>query len=144
MTIAIATGADVLLLDEPLAALDPLARRDLLALLRSVSRETTILFASHIVGDLASVCDRLVVLAAGRVAYDASIAEAQRGHALRSPEAAAGADVVGVFDDRHGRAQALIRVASPGVDPSDAVELDDIVLGYLAGARDAAASGAVA
>ena len=71
LTIAIGTGADVLLLDEPLAALDPLARRDLLALLRSVSPDTTILFASHIVGDLASVCDRLVVLAAGRVAYDA-------------------------------------------------------------------------
>ena len=50
-----------------------------------MSRETTILFASHIVGDLASVCDRLIVLAAGRVAYDASIAEAQSGHALTSP-----------------------------------------------------------
>ena len=144
LTIAIATGADVLLLDEPLAALDPLARRDLLALLRSVSRETTILFASHIVGDLASVCDRLIVLAAGRVAYDASIADAQSSHALASPDAATGADIVGIFDDRHGRAQALIRVAGPSVDPSESVELDDIVLGYLAGARDAAGSGAVA
>jgi ABC-2 type transport system ATP-binding protein len=143
LTIAISTGADVLLLDEPLASLDPLARRDLLALLRSVSRETTILFASHIVGDLASVCDRLVVLAAGRVAYDASIAEAQSRHALTSPDAAAGADIVGIFDDRHGRAQALVRMAPSGVDPSDAVELDDIVLGYLAGARDAG-SGAAA
>jgi ABC-2 type transport system ATP-binding protein len=143
LTIAISTGADVLLLDEPLASLDPLARRDLLAQLRSASRETTILFASHIVGDLASVCDRLVVLAAGRVAYDASIAEAQSGHALASPETAAGADIVGVFDDRHGRAQALVRVERPGAEPSDAVELDDIVLGYLAGARDAG-SGAAA
>jgi ABC-2 type transport system ATP-binding protein len=140
LTIAIGTGADVLLLDEPLAALDPLARRDLLALLRSVSPETTILFASHIVGDLASVCDRLVVLAAGRVAYDASIAEAQSGHALASPDAATDADIVGIFDDRHGRAQALIRVTAPGAEPSDAVELDDIVLGYLAGARDAGAA----
>jgi ABC-2 type transport system ATP-binding protein len=152
LTIAIATGADVLLLDEPLAALDPLARRGLLALLRSVSRDTTILFASHIVGDLASVCDRLIVLAAGRVAYDASIAVAQIGHALQAPDAAAGADIVGIFDDRHGRPQALIRTQGPGVAEGDgprvdqpgAVELDDIVLGYLAGARDAAASRAIA
>jgi len=143
LTIAIGTGADVLLLDEPLASLDPLARRDLLAQLRSVGGDTTILFASHIVGDLASVCDRLVVLAAGRVAYDASIADAQRGHALMSPDAADAADVVGIFDDRHGRAQALIRVARPAGDARNVVELDDIVLGYLAGARDAG-SGAAA
>jgi hypothetical protein len=66
----------------------------------------------------------------------------QRGHALVSPDAAAGADVVGIFDDRHGRAQALIRVTPPG-GPSEPVELDDIVLGYLAEARDAG-SGAAA
>ena len=137
LTIAIGTGAEVLLLDEPLASLDPLARRGLLAQLRLVRPETTILFASHIVGDLASVCDRLVVLAAGRAAYDASIADAQRGHALMSPDAVSGADIVGIFDDRHGRAQALVRLARPLVEPTDVVELDDIVLGYLAGAREA-------
>lgn len=130
--LALGTKASVLLLDEPLASLDPLARRDFLGMVRSASESgTTILFASHIVGDLEAACERLILLASGRVVLDEPIATIRAGHALVDPGGADEGALVGIFDDRTGRPRALVRVSTP---PPDAPSLDDIVLGYLAGA----------
>lgn len=130
--LALGTRASVLLLDEPLASLDPLARRDFLTAVRSVADDgTTILFASHIVGDLEAACDELVILASGRVMLHDSIAAIRAGHAVMELAAAPAESVIGVFDDRAGRAQALVRMGDPAKDPP---ALDDIVLGYLASA----------
>lgn len=132
LALALGANAPVLLLDEPLASLDPLARRDFLTMVRGeVDRGTTTLFASHIVGDLEVACDHIILLAAGRVVLDDTIAHVRSGHAIVDPEAAMGEALIGVFDDRLGRARALIRVDAPGGDPP---LLDDIVLGYLSGA----------
>jgi ABC-2 type transport system ATP-binding protein len=122
----------VLLLDEPLASLDPLARRDFLGMVRGAAHAgATILFASHIVGDLEAVCDRLVVLAPGRVMLDTSIEEARASHAVVPLDEAPTDGVIGVFDHHAGRPRALIRSA-PATSPAS---LDDIVLGHLAAAR---------
>ncbi|HEX6867859.1 MAG TPA: ABC transporter ATP-binding protein [Candidatus Limnocylindrales bacterium] len=130
--LALGTRAPILLLDEPLASLDPLARRDFLSAVRAVADGgTTILFASHIVGDLEAACDRLVILASGRIMLHESIDAIRAGHALVDLDAAPTDGVIGVFDDRAGRAQALIRVDAPEPEPP---ALDDVVLGYLAAA----------
>ena len=59
----------MLLLDEPLAALDPLARREFLkGLLDSATEsEMTVVLSSHLIGELARVCDHLVVIRDGQV-----------------------------------------------------------------------------
>jgi ABC-2 type transport system ATP-binding protein len=130
--LALGTRAPVLLLDEPLASLDPLARRDFLMMVRAAADGgTTILFASHIVGDLDAACDHIVLLAAGRVALDEPIAQVRASHAVVDLKQADDGALIGVFDDRAGRPQALIRVTEPVVEPP---LLDDVVLGYLAGA----------
>ena len=101
-------------------------------MVRSVADQgTTILFASHIVGDLEAACDRIVLLAAGRIAIDDSISVVRASHAIVDPGDAAPDSLVGVFDDRAGRARALIRVEVAAAEPAP---LDDILLGYLAGA----------
>ena len=84
LCIALSTGAPILLLDEPLAALDPLARHEFLNLLVSAVRErgATALLSSHIVSDVEAVCDQLVVLALGRVTLQAPIREAIAEHRL--------------------------------------------------------------
>ena len=69
LALAMAKRPRVLILDEPLAALDPLARRDFL---RSCStarprRDMTVLLSSHLIGELARVCDHLVVIRDGRL-----------------------------------------------------------------------------
>ncbi len=72
LALALGTRAPVLLLDEPLASLDPLARREFLGTVaEAVAGGTTVLLSSHIVGDLDEVCDRLIVLAPARVQLDA-------------------------------------------------------------------------
>jgi ABC-type multidrug transport system ATPase subunit len=78
--------AAVLLLDEPLASLDPLARRDFLSVVvrhvRSAGR--TAVLSSHIVTDVEQACDRIVILSAGELLLHASIADARATHRVVS------------------------------------------------------------
>src|SRR5450756_3019728 len=81
LALARGTRAPVLLLDEPLASLDPLARREFLSTVaEAVASGTTVLLSSHIVGDLDGACDRLIVLAPGRVQLDADMSWARAHH----------------------------------------------------------------
>ncbi|TMB53887.1 MAG: ABC transporter ATP-binding protein, partial [Chloroflexi bacterium] len=79
LALALGTRAPLLLLDEPLASLDPLARRDFLtALVDDVrGRGATAVLSSHIVTDVEHACDWLIVLADGRLVLHAAIATAK-------------------------------------------------------------------
>ncbi|MHB1525890.1 MAG: ABC transporter ATP-binding protein [Candidatus Dormibacteria bacterium] len=57
----------VVVLDEPVAALDPLGRREVLGLIRDLRTEATVVLSSHILGDIDQVCDEVAILAAGSV-----------------------------------------------------------------------------
>jgi ABC-2 type transport system ATP-binding protein len=71
LTLTLAKRPRLLLLDEPFAALDPLARRNFLAALTSAVTDAagllTVVLSSHLVSDLERVCDHLILLAASRV-----------------------------------------------------------------------------
>jgi ABC-2 type transport system ATP-binding protein len=69
LTMAIAKRPELLILDEPVAALDPLARRGFMDDLTGVARDTgmSVVLSSHLVSDLDRVCDWLIVLNGGRV-----------------------------------------------------------------------------
>jgi ABC-2 type transport system ATP-binding protein len=69
LTVAVAKRPELLILDEPVASLDPLARRDFLRhLMESVAEnDTSVILSSHLVSDLERVCDYLIVLVASRV-----------------------------------------------------------------------------
>ena len=137
LALALGTGATLLLLDEPLSSLDPLARRDFLAtLIEDVrGRGATAVLSSHIVTDVEQACDRLVVLAAGSVVLDGSVAEARGRHRTIGAADAAGLDVVGRFGGPAGEQLALVRGAVG--DAGAGATLEEIVLGYLASARAA-------
>ena len=66
---AIAKRPELLILDEPVAALDPLARRGFMDNLADAARDRgmSVVLSSHLVSDLDRVCDRLIVLNGGRV-----------------------------------------------------------------------------
>jgi ABC-2 type transport system ATP-binding protein len=77
LTLAVAKRPKLLILDEPVASLDPLARREFL---RSVAgtvagHGTSVVLSSHLVADLELICDYLVVLVASRVRLAGDIAE---------------------------------------------------------------------
>jgi ABC-2 type transport system ATP-binding protein len=75
---AVIGDPDVLLLDEPSAALDPESRRLVLGFLATLRGRTTVVLASHRFADVNAVCDRVLVLDAGRVTLEAPIDEARR------------------------------------------------------------------
>jgi ABC-2 type transport system ATP-binding protein len=142
LAIALAKRPELLLLDEPLASLDPLARRDFLAaLMESVADHgVSIVLSSHLVTDLERVCDHLVVLRNGQVAVDGDIASLVRTHRLVSgPRHTGSLNGVGQVIDRTDTDRqtiALVRTDGPVLDPAwevGNVDLEEIVLGYLGG-----------
>jgi ABC-2 type transport system ATP-binding protein len=84
LTLALAKRPELLVLDEPVAALDPLARREFLQSLMEAVADggLTVVLSSHIVAELERVCDHLVILAAGGVRLAGSIEQILESHRL--------------------------------------------------------------
>jgi len=139
LTLALARRPKLLLLDEPLASLDPLARQDVMGwLMASVVEDgLSVVFSSHIVSELERVANYLVVLSAGRVQVAAPVDDLIKTHrALTGPADAADSleeqmDVVTMA--RAGRqAQALVRATdTPPGWSGRPVTMEELVLGYL-------------
>ena len=133
LALAIATRAPLLLLDEPIASLDPLARREFLAMLLDGARRdgSTVLLATHIVADVAGLADRIVVLGAGQKLVDGAVPEVLAAHRVVGPEDVEGAEVVSRFPTAAGAVQVLVRGGALGVPAT----LEDVVMGYLSSSR---------
>jgi ABC-2 type transport system ATP-binding protein len=131
LALALGTRAPILLLDEPLASLDPLARREFLHVVTDAVRTdgTTVLLSSHIVTDVEQACDRLIVLGVGRVLLHETVAEALGRHRI-STGTLPGA--VATFRGPDGAPISLVEGA--GERPAT---LEELVLGYLASGRGA-------
>ena len=131
---------DLLLLDEPVAALDPLARRQLLQnLLGTVAeRGTTVFVSSHIVSELEPVCDELIILSAARVQTSGSIEGLLAGHrVLIGPRLDADPEGVDIVSSSSTTRQTtlLVRGTPPDLGTGWEVvapDLEEIVLAYLA------------
>lgn len=138
LAVALGRRPELLLLDEPLAELDPLARRQVLGTVLAEAGETgmTVLMSSHVLSDLDDTCDYLVVLREGRVAVagdiDALLADHRR---IVAPADVAGglpaARVVhAVTTGRQTSGLMRGTSAPPGCTVSEPT-LDDLVLAYL-------------
>ncbi|UQU66716.1 ABC transporter ATP-binding protein [Couchioplanes caeruleus] len=140
LTVAAAKRADLLVLDEPVAALDPLARRGFLRDLLDVVDElgVSVVLSSHLLGDLEQVCDHLIVLAGGRVQISGDVADLLAAHhriAGGLEDRPAGAELI--HAERTPGALSMI-VRSPGPVPGgEAVGLEDLTLAYLTRATTA-------
>lgn len=151
LAMALAKQPEILLLDEPLASLDPLARRDFLGVLMEGVTEngTTVVLSSHLIADLERVCDYLLVLRGGRIAVAGDIDELIRTHRVLTGPRREGGSIAGVgrvIDHTMTDKQAtmLVRVDGPIIDPSwnvAQVDLEEIVLGYLGGRNQSPVAG---
>jgi ABC-2 type transport system ATP-binding protein len=146
LTLAIAKRPELLLLDEPVASLDPLARREFLQSLMEVVAEhgVSVVLSSHLVADLERICEYLVVLAGSRVRVAGEVAELLASHhRLSGPRRDPGALPANqqVIESSHTDRQSLLLVHSdePILDPAWTVKpvtLDDLVIAYMSQARD--------
>lgn len=84
LALALGKRAELLLLDEPMADLDPLARHQLMGTLMAEAAEhgTTVVMSSHIVGELADACDHLLLVSGGRARLGGGIDDLVSAHAL--------------------------------------------------------------
>jgi ABC-2 type transport system ATP-binding protein len=141
LALALAKRPRLLLLDEPVAALDPLARRQFLATLaEAVAADgLTVVLSSHLLADLERVCDHLILLAASRLQLcgdiDALLAEHQVLVGPRQDTTAierAHTLVQAVHTPR--QTTLLIRRGAPVIDPAwetEGVGLEELVLAYM-------------
>jgi ABC-2 type transport system ATP-binding protein len=141
LTMCLAKRPPLLLLDEPVAALDPIARANLMhVLLGSVADDnTTVLLSSHAVADLANVCDYVIILSSSRVQIADDLDYVLASHRLlvasteRRLEVPPGVVVISTRNSER-ETELLVRVEQPVVDPSWRViepTLEEVVLAYL-------------
>ena len=147
LTLATAKRPDLLLLDEPVASLDPLARREFLQdLMETVAeQQVSVVLSSHLISDIERVCDYLIVLVASRVRVAGETEELVATHhrlsgPRREPRSLpASWDVI--EESQAGKqSMLLVRTQDPILDPAwtvRPVSLEDLVLAYMSRPGDA-------
>jgi ABC-2 type transport system ATP-binding protein len=151
LTVAVAKRPELLILDEPVASLDPLARREFLQSLMEVVADQgmTVVLSSHLIADLERVCDHLIILVASRVRLAGDVDRLLATHHLLtgprrdSDQLPTGQHLVTA---RHTDRQSTLLVQSeaPILDPAWTVEpvgLEDLVLAYMSQATTPATRG---
>jgi len=143
LTLALAKRPRLLILDEPLSSLDPLARHEFMAGLMAAVAEDgiSILFSSHVVAELERVADYLVLLADGRVQVAGDVDDLLTAHRLYTGPAAEADRLTAelpVVRERRAEAQAhlLVRTEGAHAEPPEGWEahqvgLEELVLAYL-------------
>src|SRR6266568_3804861 len=123
LTLALARRPRLLVLDEPMAMLDPLARHDFMAAVMTAVADdgVSVVLSSHVLAELERVADYLVLLSSGRVQVSGEVDDLLARHrVLTGPAAEAGtcAERLNVVHARHGEAQAHLLVRTSGTtDP---------------------------
>jgi ABC-2 type transport system ATP-binding protein len=141
LTLALAKQPELLILDEPVASLDPVARREFLnAVMEAVvDQGVTVVLSSHIVAELERVCDHLITLAQGATQLNGPISEIVKSHrVLTGPrsDATSVARVHEVVRESHTERQTTLLVHANGhvydsCWEQHEVDLEEIVLAYL-------------
>jgi ABC-2 type transport system ATP-binding protein len=143
LTLTLAKRPRVLLLDEPVAALDPLARRNFLATLAAAVADAeaglTVVLSSHLIADLERVCDHIILLAASKVQLCGDIDTLLAGHKVLVGSAKDTSALERTHTVVHAERTArqvtlLVRLNGPVIDPAYQVEdvsLEDLVLAYM-------------
>ena len=143
LTLALARHPELLVLDEPMAMLDPLARHDFMAAVMTAVADdgVSVVLSSHVLAELERVADYLVVLSSGSVQVAGEVDDLLASHrVLTGPasEAARCAERLNVVHARRGEAQAHLLVRTNGAtDPlphgweTHPVGLEELPLAYL-------------
>lgn len=145
LTLAIAKRPELLVLDEPVASLDPLARREFLQDLMAIVAEhgVSVVLSSHLTTDLERVCDYVVVLVSSQVQIADDVSDLLASHhrlsGVRRDPGSLPADWL-VVEESHTDKQSTLLVRTDGLilDPSWSVKpvsLDDLILAYMGKGR---------
>jgi ABC-2 type transport system ATP-binding protein len=151
LTLGLAKRPELLVLDEPVASLDPLARREFLQVLMEAvaEEEISVLLSSHVVSDLERVCDHVVVLVDSQVRVAGDVEELLATHhrlsgPRRDPDSLPGDQRVVWASHTDRQSTYVVRTAAPVLDPTwttSALGLEDLALAYMGGTSSTAPDG---
>ncbi len=141
LTICLAKMPELLLLDEPAAALDPVAREDLLRLLMNdvAQNGSSVILSTHSLADVSSICDYVIVLSESQVVLANDIDFVMESHRILSSDRRLSAQFPAgaiVLEERHSVREFsfMARIELPIMDSRWLIEsptLDEIVMAYL-------------
>jgi ABC-2 type transport system ATP-binding protein len=141
LTLALARRPRLLLLDEPVAMLDPIARHDFMATVLTAMADdgVSVLLSSHVLAELERVADYLILLSRGRVQVAGQVDDLLASHRLLTGPAGEADSYAGrpVVHRRRGEAQAHLLVRASADDPvppgweAHSVGLEELALAYL-------------
>jgi ABC-2 type transport system ATP-binding protein len=142
LTLAMGKRPELLVLDEPVSSLDPLARRAFLTDVMELmaDHQPTIVLSSHLLSDVERVCDHLILMAEGQVQLHGPVDDLLAQHKLltgpRRDERSLPSDQLVVRASHTDRqTTVLVRTTAPILDPAWVVAdigLEDLVLAYMA------------
>ncbi len=145
LTLGLAKRPELLILDEPVASLDPLARREFLQILMEAvaEHELSVVLSSHVVSDLERVCDHVVVLVDSQVRVEGDVESLLESHLRltgprRDPDTLPADQQVVSASHTDRQSTLVVRTDAPVLDPSWTVGrlgLEDLVLAYMEGSR---------
>jgi ABC-2 type transport system ATP-binding protein len=152
LTLALARRPRLLVLDEPMAMLDPVARHDFMAsvMMAMAADGVSVVLSSHVLAELERVADYLILMSRGRVQLAGEVDDLLASHRLLTGPAAEAdryAERLSVVHARRGEAQAHLLVRTTAADPvppgweAHPVSLEELVLAYLREPSAAALSG---
>ena len=153
LAMALGRRPELIVLDEPLADLDPLAREEVMQALMEEVAETgmTVLLSSHVLADLEGICDHLLLLAGGRVRLAGDVEDLVAGHRLmigpaQGAEGSFQDEIVVESRSTQRQATVLVRGTGPAMPRGwEAHEptLEELALAHLRAARPTAHKGEV-
>jgi ABC-2 type transport system ATP-binding protein len=142
LTLALARRPQLLVLDEPMAMLDPVARHDFMATVLTAMADdgVSVVLSSHVLAELERVADYLILMSGGRVQVAGEVDDLLASHRILTGPAAGAdrhAERLSVVHARRGEAQAHLLVRAAADDPvppgweAHPVGLEELALAYL-------------
>jgi ABC-2 type transport system ATP-binding protein len=141
LTLALARRPRLLVLDEPMATLDPIARHDFMAsvMAAAAANGVSVVLSSHVLTELERVADYLILVSRGRVQVAGEVEDLLASHRVLTRPAAEADRYAGqpVVHARRAEGQARLLVRGPAADPvppgwqAHPADLEELVLGYL-------------
>jgi ABC-2 type transport system ATP-binding protein len=142
LTLALARRPRLLVLDEPMAMLDPIARHDFMASVMTAMAAdgVSVVLSSHVLAELERVADYLILMSGGRVQLAAEVDDLLASHRMLTGPAAEADRCAGrlsVVHTRRGEAQAHLLIRASADDPvppgweAHPVGLEELALAYL-------------
>ncbi len=105
----------ILILDEPTSGLDPMQIRETLALIKELGENHTVLLSTHILPEVEAICERVIIIAGGRIGYSRSLADIESQAVILLETHADSEQVAGLLRALRGVTNFVENEAEPGI-----------------------------